>query len=59
MKRLTLLKSMIDFDKCFFNAGDSYKKGFTEKDADAKSLKKGIEEEMEHTTNKKIAKKQH
>lgn len=38
-------------------AGKAKEKKFTEKDADAKELKMGMEVEMEHTTNKAIAKR--
>ena len=39
--------------------GDGYakKEGFTEKDADKKQLEMGIKVEMEHTTNKILAKR--
>jgi hypothetical protein len=46
----------IDFISDFWNAGKANEMGFTEKDADPDQLAKGIEIEMEHTTNKEIAK---
>jgi hypothetical protein len=40
-----------------FAAGFANKEGFTEKDADPKELKMGIEVEMEHTTDPLISKR--
>jgi Protein of unknown function (DUF5661) len=37
--------------------GNAKKKGFTEKDADSKQLEMGTKVEMEHTTNKILAKR--
>jgi len=41
----------------FFSAGFAKDKGFTEEDADLDQLDMGIEVEMEHTTDPKIAKR--
>lgn len=40
-----------------FGAGNSIKKKITEKDVDKNELKMGMKIEMEHTTNKLVAKK--
>jgi hypothetical protein len=47
----------LDFEKTFVNAGAAFKAGTREEDVDAKELKMGIEVEMEHTTNREIAKR--
>ena len=47
----------IDFEKEFFNAGLSVEKNITENDVDLNELEMGIEVEMEHTRDSKIARK--
>ena len=46
-----------DFVEDFLNKGRAKEKVFTEKDADPKELAIGIKVEMEHTSNKEIAKR--
>lgn len=46
-----------DYKEEFINAGRAYEIGFTEEDAIAQQLAMGIEVEMEHTTNREIAKR--
>lgn len=47
----------LDFEKVFINAGKAYEKKISESDVDPKELEMGIAVEMEHTTNKDIAKR--
>ncbi len=47
--------SEFNFGEDFTNAGRAHEKKITAKDVDAKELERGIEVEMEHTTNKDIA----
>ena len=47
----------IDFVESFVNKGRAKEKGITEKDVDADELAMGIKVEMEHTSDKNVAKR--
>jgi len=47
----------IDFQKDFMDSGMAVENGITEDDVDPKELELGIEVEMEHTSDSKIARK--
>lgn len=50
-------KEMVKVFKQFADNGRANEKGITEKDVDPKELARGIEVEMEHTTDKETAKR--